>query len=118
LPVLRFVVDEDLDVAIVRGLSRRLPELDIVDVRTVGLRSVDDRDILEWAARENRVVLTHDVNTMVGFADARVRNGRHHAGLIKVPQRLAIGRAVEDLVYIARAASADDLRDQVLHLPL
>jgi hypothetical protein len=64
------------------------------------------------------VLLTHDVNTMLGFADDRLRRGLHHAGVIKVPQSLAIGRAVEDLEYIAQVATAEDLRDQVLHLPL
>lgn len=116
--MLRFVTDEDFDASIVRGLKRRLPNVDILDVRTVGLRSAVDPDILEWAAREERVIVTHDVNTMVGFADERVRSGRHHTGVIKVPQKLAIGRAIEELEYIAQIATAADLRDRVLHLPL
>lgn len=116
--MLRFVTDEDLDASIVRGLKRRLPNLDIVDVRAVGLRSSVDPDILEWAAGEERVIVTHDVNTMVGFADERVRSGQHHAGVIKVPQELAIGRAIEELEYIAQVATAADLRDRVLHVPL
>lgn len=116
--MLRLLADEDFDASIVRGLKHRLPDLDIVDVRGVGLRSAPDPEVLEWAAREERVVLTHDVNTLLGFADARVRAGRHHAGVIKVPQKLAIGKAIEDLVYVAQAAAAAELRDQVLHLPL
>lgn len=116
--MLRFATDEDFDAFIVRGLKRRLPDLDIVDIRAVGLRSADDPEVLEWAAREERVVLTHDVNTMVGFADARVRGGEHHSGVIKVPQWLPIGQAIENLEYIAQAATPADLRDQVLHLPL
>lgn len=117
-PWLRFLADEDFDATIVRGLKRRLPDLDIVDVRGVGLHAAADSVILEWAALERRVLLTHDVNTMLGFADSRVRDGRHHAGLIKVPQKLAVGQAIEDLEYVAQVATAADLRDQVLHLPL
>lgn len=116
--MLRFLADEDFDAKILRGLKRRLPDLDLVDVRSVGLLSAADPEVLEWAAREARVLLTHDVNTMLGFADARVRDGRHHAGLIKVPQTLGIGRAIDDLEYVARVATAADLHDQVLHLPL
>jgi hypothetical protein len=55
---------------------------------------------------------------MLGFADARIRSGRHHAGVIKVPQSLGVGRAIEELEYVAQVATPDDLRDQVLHLPL
>jgi hypothetical protein len=116
--VLRFVADEDFDATIVRGLKRRLPDLDIVDVRRVGLRSAVDPEVLEWAAREERVIVTHDVNTLIGFADARVRSGGHHAGVIKVPQTLPIGRAIEELEYIAQVGTAADLRDRVLHVPL
>jgi hypothetical protein len=116
--VLRFISDEDFDATIVRGLLRRLPSLDILSVREVGLSAAADTTILEWADREDRVLLTHDVNTMLGYADERVRSGNHHAGVIKVPQSLAVGRAIEDLEFIAQAAMAEDLRDQVLHVPL
>ena len=89
-----------------------------MSLRAVGLTSAPDPEVLEWSARHGRVLLSHDVNTMLGFADERVRGGLHHAGVIKVPQSLAIGKAVDDLEYIAQVATPEDLRDQVLHLPL
>lgn len=116
--MLRFISDEDFDATIVRGLLLRLPDLDVVGVREEGLSAAADTTILEWAARDDRVLLTHDVNTMLGYADERVRSGDHHAGVIKVPQSLSVGRAIEDLEYIAQAATREDLRDQILHLPL
>jgi len=116
--VVRFLSDQDLNARIVDGLRERLPDIDVVSVRDVGLAKAADPDILEWAAREPRVLLTHDVSTMVAFANQRLRAGGHHAGVIKVPQTMAIGKAVEDLVLIASAATSEDLRDQVFHLPL
>ncbi len=116
--MVRFLTDEDFDAKIVQGLQRRLGDLDVLSVRDVGLASVDDPLILEWAARNRRPLLTHDINTLVGFANERIRRGAHHAGVIRVPQTLAIGRAIEDLVYVAEVASLDDLKDLVLHLPL
>lgn len=83
-----------------------------------GLARATDPDVLEWAALEQRVLLSHDVTTMIRFADERVRRGEHHAGLVTVPQTLAIGRAIEDLVLIVEAASTEDLRDRAIHLPL
>jgi predicted nuclease of predicted toxin-antitoxin system len=70
--MLLLVSDENFNNDIVRGLLRRNPVLDIVRVQDVGLRGADDPDILEWAANENRVVLTHDAATMAGFAYDRV----------------------------------------------
>ena len=116
--MLAFLTDEDFDATVVSGLLRRLKDLDVQSVREVGLAATDDRLVLQWAADHGRVLLTHDVNTMLGHADDRVRRGAHHAGVVKVPQTMAVGRAIEDLVLIAEAATPEDLRDQVLHLPL
>jgi hypothetical protein len=40
------------------GLKRREPDLDIIAVQEVGLREVEDPQVLEWAAREERIVVT------------------------------------------------------------
>lgn len=116
--MLRFVTDEDFDATIARGLLLRLKDLDIVSVRDVGLAGAEDPTVLEWVAQRGRVLLTHDVNTMLGHADERVRRGGHHAGVVKVPQTLSIGRAIEDLELLAQVATREEMRDQILHLPL
>jgi predicted nuclease of predicted toxin-antitoxin system len=54
--------DENINRDIVRGLLRTQPNLDIVRAQDVGLSGADDGAILEWTAREGRVLLTHDVN--------------------------------------------------------
>ena len=58
--MLRVAVDENFNNKIVRGLLRRNPEFDIVRVQDVGLSGADDRAVLEWAANEKRVLLTHE----------------------------------------------------------
>ena len=70
--MLRFAADENFNNDIVRGLRRRKPELDIVRVQEAGLSGAVDPDVLEWAAREGRVLLTHDVATMTRHAYERV----------------------------------------------
>jgi len=47
--------------------------LDILRAQDVGLSETDDSDVLLWAAREQRVVLTHEVKTMIEFAMQRIR---------------------------------------------
>lgn len=73
--MLLLVADENFNNDIVRGLLRKKPDLDIVRVQEVGLRGADDPAILEWAANEGRVVLTHDAATMTYYAYERVRAG-------------------------------------------
>ncbi|MHC5777646.1 DUF5615 family PIN-like protein [Nostoc sp.] len=71
--MLRFLADENLNNQIVRGVLRRNSNIDIVRVQDVGLTEIDDATVLEWAAQNGRVVLTHDVATMTNFAYKRLQ---------------------------------------------
>ena len=66
--MLKFLADENFNNDILRGLIRRVPELNIARVQDVGLAGADDPTILEWAASQGRVLLTHDVPTITRFA--------------------------------------------------
>ncbi len=70
--MVRFLADENFNNQIVRGILRQSPDVDVVRVQDVGLSGADDPTVLAWAAQENRVVLTHDVATMITFAYERI----------------------------------------------
>ena len=70
--MLRLLADENFNGRIIRGLSRRQPEMDVVRVQDVGLSGADDRLVLAWAANEGRVLLTHDQKTVPAYAYERV----------------------------------------------
>ena len=53
----RFVTDEHIARALVVGLRREFEEVDIVRVQDVGLRTMDDPTILQWAAEQGRVLI-------------------------------------------------------------
>ena len=74
--MLRLAADENFNNDIVRGLLRREPGLDIVRIQDVGLSGADDPTVLEWAAQEGRVLLTHDVTTITRHAYERVKAGQ------------------------------------------
>ena len=72
--MLAYLADENFHGRIVRGLRRRRAELSILRVQDIEtLSGADDPAILEWAAQENRVLLTHDAATVTRFAYERVR---------------------------------------------
>jgi hypothetical protein len=50
--VIKLATDENFHGAILRGLLRRMPVLDVVRVQDVGLAQTPDPVILAWAARE------------------------------------------------------------------
>lgn len=116
--MIRLLTDENVDNNIMRGLVRRLPQLDFVSVRDVGLAGSPDLVLLKWAAKEQRIMLTHDINTMVPDANQLVAQGEPMAGVIFVPEQLEIGRAINDLLIVLECSTESDLRDRVERLPL
>ena len=114
----RFLVDEDFDNDILRGMLRRKPDLDIVRVQDVDLSGTVDPLILEWAAQQGRVLLTHDVSTMTAHAAERVRTGKPLPGVFAVSQSLAIGIAIDEILLIAECSLADEWQGQIRYLPL
>ncbi|NOT48905.1 MAG: DUF5615 family PIN-like protein [Acidobacteria bacterium] len=112
----KFLADEDFNNRIVRGIRRRSDEIEIVRVHEVGLLGEPDPVVLEWAANQQRIVLTHDAATMIGFAYDRIRDQRFFPGMIAVSQYAAIGKVIDDLVRIASNENFQ-LSDQVVYLP-
>lgn len=115
---MKLLVDENFRGAIVRGLLRRRPDLDLVRVFDVELGAADDPTILAWAATEGRLVLTHDAAILVGFAYDRVAAGQVMPGIIEVRQDLAIRIVIDDLLLLIDASYMGEWDGQVLYLPL
>jgi len=116
--MLRYAADENFNNDILRGLRRRDDRLDVVRVQDVGLSGILDPILLDWAARESRVILSHDVSTMVGFAYDRVKAGQPMPGLFEVSRQIPLGEVIEDLLLLARCSLEGEWEGQVLYLPL
>ena len=98
-----FGADENLNLLIIRGFRRRKSDLDIILIQDVGLRTEDDPIILAWAAEAGRVLLTHDIRTMPGFAAQRIAAGQKMSVLVVVPDQMPIGPAID--LDVARTTS-------------
>ena len=116
--MLRLLIDHDFNDRILQGLQKRVPNLDAVAARTIGFEEKPDAELLARAVADDRIVLTHDVQTMPAFAIARVRNGQAMPGLLVVPQRIPIGRAIEELTMAVLCSDQSEWRDRVIYLPL
>jgi hypothetical protein len=116
--VIKLLSDENFDGDIVRGLLGRAPMLDLVRVQDVGLVQTPDPVILRWAASENRVLLTHDRNTIPGFAYARVHAGEDMPGVFLVSNRMSKGLAIDQLLLAIECLNPEDCKDQVIHFPI
>lgn len=116
--MLRFAADENFNGNIVRGLLRRQPELSILRVQDVGLAGAEDPAVLAWAAKEGRVLLTHDVATMTGFAYDRVEAGLSMPGVFEIRRGVPVARIIEDLLLLAECSFEGELEGQIRYLPM
>jgi hypothetical protein len=116
--VLRLAADENFNGDIIRGLVRRKPDLDIVQVQHVGLSGADDATILDWAAQHGRVLVTHDVSTLTKHAYERVAAGWPMPGVFEVSTAVSIGRAIDDLFLIVECSYEGEWEGQIRYLPL
>lgn len=116
--MIQLATDENFDADILRGLLRRIPDLDVVRVQDVGLAETPDPIILAWAAEEVRILVTHDRDTMPNFAYDRVRAGGPMPGVFLVSDLMPKGQAIEELFMAVNCLSPEECRDQVTYFPL
>src|ERR1044072_5317493 len=102
--MIRLATDEDFNNRILRGLLRGEPKQDLVRMQDAGLAGHSDAEVLDWAAREGRVLLTHDVTTMKRYVDERVAAGLDMPGVFEVSQHTPIARVIEDILLISECS--------------
>ncbi|MEX2142113.1 MAG: DUF5615 family PIN-like protein [Pirellulales bacterium] len=112
--MLRLASDADVRGEIVRGVRRRVPNIDLVRVQDVLPERTPDHEVLTWAAGENRIVITNDRNTMIGVAYQRVISGEPVPGIIATTNKQSIGAAIDDILLIAEYMTEEEGRDQIV----
>lgn len=115
---MRFVADENFNNDLLRALLRRKPELDIVRAQDTEISGAADPELLAWAAKAGRILLTHDVRTIPGYANARVRAGLVMSGVVEVDDERGIGAVLEDLLILIEASRDDEWEGQVKFVPI
>jgi predicted nuclease of predicted toxin-antitoxin system len=116
--LLRFATDENFDHTILRGLLRKQPDLNIITIQSAGLSGSTDAQVLEWAVKQQRILLTHDVSTIARYAIERIRDGKPMSGVVEVGSNVTIGNAIDDILLLAECALPEELNNMIVHLPL
>jgi predicted nuclease of predicted toxin-antitoxin system len=116
--MIKFLIDENFNHRVLRGLTIRFPHLDYIVAQDTDLKGVDDPSLLAWASEHERVLLTHDIQTIPGYAYERVVAGLPMVGVITVPETMPIGTAIEELLTIIECSEQSEYESQVFHLPL
>ena len=116
--MLRFVADENFNNDILRGMLRREPGIDIVRVQDTNLSGAEDQIILEWAAQEDRILLTHDVSTITKYAYERIEGGLKMPGVFEVSQNATLGQLIDDLLLLTLFSLDREWENRIGYIPL
>src|SRR5262245_55830698 len=116
--MIRLLADENFNGRILRGVLRIRTDADIVRVQVTPMLHVPDPKLLDWAAQQNRIVISHDTDTMTGFANERITQKLLMPGLIIARDSLPIGLVVDNLLMILGASDMHDWENAVTFLPL
>jgi Domain of unknown function (DUF5615) len=114
---IRFQADADLNQIILLATVRRESSIDFQTAEAAGLAHLQDRDVLVMAAREGRMLVTHDQKTMPRhFAEFIATETS--AGLLVVPQHRTVAAVTEDLLLIWFTTEAEEWINRISFLPL
>ena len=109
----RLFLDEDVHFVLADALRKRG-----YDARHTGEEArlgSSDKDQLEFAAGEDRCLMTFNVGHFVQLHNAWVQSGRHHAGIV-VSKQLPVGESLRRLLALLQRASAASMRSQLRFL--
>jgi hypothetical protein len=76
-----------------------------------------DSDILLWAEREGRILISRDRKTLPGHLAQHLRNGHHSPGIWIIRRQSTIANVVSFLTLAAYASDPMDWQDQVVVIP-
>jgi len=82
--LIRFQADADLHHRIVVAIRQREPTIDFASAVDSGLGGVPDPDVLEIAARQGRILITHDRQTMLKHFRTWLKDGKSSPGVFLV----------------------------------
>ena len=114
--MIAFYLDAHIPRAIALGL--RMRGIDVLTAQEDGAAMFSDAELLDRATTLGRVLFTFD-DDLLAEAAKRQRLGQLFSGVVYAhPLRVTIGQCIHDLELVAKAGEPEDLRNQVLFLPL
>jgi hypothetical protein len=117
-----FVIDEHLRGPLLQAIQRHnigggpwIDAVDVGDVSTLPLGSKDP-DILLWAERNDRILVSQDYKMPTHLAN-HLRAGRHSPGVLLLRRGSPVADVVDTLAIIAHAGEPADCLDTFLYIP-
>lgn len=113
----RFQADADLNQVIVTGVMRRQPNVSFQTATEANLEGLKDEEVLGLAAKQQRILVTHDRRTVpTEFAEFVVSN--QSSGVLIVSKREVLETVIEELILIEAVTAAEEWINRIAKIPL
>ena len=114
---IRFQADADLNQIILLAVIRREPTVEFHSASAARIAGLTDDDVLAFAAREGRLLVTHDQSTMPDHFSSFIATSTS-PGLLVVPQHLPPAAVAEELLLIWHATESEEWTNRICFLPI
>jgi predicted nuclease of predicted toxin-antitoxin system len=111
--MIKLYLDEDVPEAVAAAL--RLRGYDTLTVREAGRKGLTDREHLDYAFSEGRVMFTHNIVDFARIHGEFVRKGWEHNGII-LSRQLPIGTMVRALLRLLSVIRTSGTHNKVIWL--
>jgi hypothetical protein len=110
--MIRYLFDEHIPALVADFLCEKEPTAEIIQAnyRFPGL---PDPDLLEWATENDYILVSQDVNTLIGFAYKRIENNIATAGVFILRQGASYAAWLEDLLAALLLSDSDEWKNLV-----
>ena len=112
----RYLADNDLRKSIVRGTVRREPRIDFRSRSPHVWTTYPTPEVLALAAREGRMLVSHDFQTMPHHFRQFTQHQSSPAVLL-IRQDMPVGDAIDRLLLIWEASEPDEWEDRLCLVP-
>lgn len=120
---IRFLIDENLRGVLSKAIERHNLSsgypLDVVrvgDVPELPL-GTNDPEILSWAAKENRILITDDRKTMRRHLEEFLKTNNYSPGILFLRPHMTISDVLEYLVLISNAGDPKEFVNSFAYIP-
>ena len=110
---IRLYLDADVDVKLAAHL--RNLGYDCVSAREIGNEALGDEAQLAYAAREGRVLLTHNIQDFVPIFERGWHSGRSHSGIVVSPQ-ITLGELQRRVIRLLDTVAAGEMQNNLRNL--
>jgi hypothetical protein len=115
----KWLADENFDNDILRGIQRREAGFDVVRAQDIAeISGSDDPAMLAWATTNDRVVLTHDLSTMIPAMQEQVKRFAACSPMVLVRDSLPVRLVIEEILLLDECSVETDWTAGVIDLPL